>query len=841
MTRWLSVGLAGLLLFLGMSLPVRAAAPPPVSGLVVTDSLLGGAVTVDWSAYTGIQVSAYALYVSTSPLTTVLGLTPWRIYLADTKSASVMGLVDGQDAYFAVVPINGDLYEPRVQSVMAVPRRQGVYGVVTAAFYNPTFPVPNVLVLADNDPSRQVYTDSAGRYCITGLATGSHTLSFSSPTARSTTLNMTVAAGSMTQLDTTIRYTFSAHNNPPTPPTNLQVKAGDGKAILSWDAVLAANVTGYNLYRFSSLAEAQSHTNAILVNNVQIQATSYVDMSLVNGQDFWYTVRAFDGNGTPGSQESSSSNVVAVTPRSQTLPPIDLRAQLNCDGSVTLNWVRPVASDLLGYRVYQQADATMDYAEYVAVDDPGVTTWTSNTLTSGATYTFAVRSYGSAGAEDNTSVRVGLTVPATWNQPRAAISIPKTGKRIDGNALHVQAEPVAAGCGIAASDGILFQYRLSGGTDWIDIPAALAQHPNPDLAAPFFTKWDVTALAEGVYDLRAVAAAGSAVDPAPGFISVTVDHHQPEITETRFNNARFLAEGLVESGRNSVVEGAGAAVGFASSSLGGDTRLRLTLPAPEEFTSDSSLLGGPVGLTLASGQSVFPAGSEVTVGLPYADGDGDGVIDGLGYFAADARVAAYNPTSSSWEVLPGAALDAERQQVSGQTAHFSYFQLRLKDGLVPAELPAKPQGPTLSTSGSFRLAWEPAPGDGVLYELQSATSSDFSQGAATCYVGPLPSAHVTATVTGSGYFRVRTLQPGHAPSPWTEVVAVPVALNYGDVNLDDQVDAVDALLALQMAVGRAQPDLNADLGPLGNGVPAPDGTITAGDALLILRKAVGLW
>lgn len=64
---------------------------------------------------------------------------------------------------------------------------------------------------------------------------------------------------------------------------------------------------------------------------------------------------------------------------------------------------------------------------------------------------------------------------------------------------------------------------------------------------------------------------------------------------------------------------------------------------------------------------------------------------------------------------------------------------------------------------------------------------------------------------------------------------------YADLNNDGTTTAADALLALQMAVGKLTPDLKADLAPLVNGVPAPDGKVTAADALVILRKAVGLW
>lgn len=64
----------------------------------------------------------------------------------------------------------------------------------------------------------------------------------------------------------------------------------------------------------------------------------------------------------------------------------------------------------------------------------------------------------------------------------------------------------------------------------------------------------------------------------------------------------------------------------------------------------------------------------------------------------------------------------------------------------------------------------------------------------------------------------------------------------GDADGDGVTAVFDALLALKMAVGQAAPNLAVcDVAPLINGVPAPDGKVTAADALVILRKAVGLW
>lgn len=66
----------------------------------------------------------------------------------------------------------------------------------------------------------------------------------------------------------------------------------------------------------------------------------------------------------------------------------------------------------------------------------------------------------------------------------------------------------------------------------------------------------------------------------------------------------------------------------------------------------------------------------------------------------------------------------------------------------------------------------------------------------------------------------------------------------GDVNGDGQVDVADALVALQMSLGIVQPSfqqmLHSDVGPLANHAPVPDGKVRLDDAIVILRKAVGI-
>ena len=72
-----------------------------------------------------------------------------------------------------------------------------------------------------------------------------------------------------------------------------------------------------------------------------------------------------------------------------------------------------------------------------------------------------------------------------------------------------------------------------------------------------------------------------------------------------------------------------------------------------------------------------------------------------------------------------------------------------------------------------------------------------------------------------------------------------VTIPDGDLNNDGVVDAADALQALKIAVGIMSPTashiLHGDVAPLdASGTPVPDKQIGVADALLILRKAVGL-
>jgi ELWxxDGT repeat protein len=67
----------------------------------------------------------------------------------------------------------------------------------------------------------------------------------------------------------------------------------------------------------------------------------------------------------------------------------------------------------------------------------------------------------------------------------------------------------------------------------------------------------------------------------------------------------------------------------------------------------------------------------------------------------------------------------------------------------------------------------------------------------------------------------------------------------GDLTGNDALDVPDVLRALRIASGVAEPSMadfiHGDVAPLGaNGLPAPDGIIDMEDALVVLRKMLGV-
>lgn len=102
----------------------------------------------------------------------------------------------------------------------------------------------------------------------------------------------------------------------PAAPSGLTASGGDGTVDLSWDANTESDLEGYNVYRStSSFGDIASATKA---NGSLIGSTSFTDMGLTNGIQYFYRVTAVDDAGNEGSP----SNEDSATPTAQTVSSI---------------------------------------------------------------------------------------------------------------------------------------------------------------------------------------------------------------------------------------------------------------------------------------------------------------------------------------------------------------------------------------------------------------------------------------------------------------------------------------------------------------------------------------
>jgi hypothetical protein len=102
------------------------------------------------------------------------------------------------------------------------------------------------------------------------------------------------------------------------------------------------------------------------------------------------------------------------------------------------------------------------------------------------------------------------------------------------------------------------------------------------------------------------------------------------------------------------------------------------------------------------------------------------------------------------------------------------------------------------------------------------------------------------TISGleSGINTFSVLAIDAAGNATLKTASVTYAIADGNLKGTGVADVSDALRALRISVGlivaTPQDLLHGDVAPLVNGIPTQNGVIDAGDALLILKKAVGL-
>lgn len=403
-------------------------------------------------------------------------------------------------------------------------------------------------------------------------------------------------------------------------------------------------------------------------------------------------------------------------------PAGNFSAQAQYGGRILLSWEPAPYEGITGYRLYSDnGTGIINYASPLALLPAGQTSYTTGVLVSSAAYKFGLRAAHRCGTvEQNTGVTATAPSMFTLSGVRAAIKIPQTGRRVNGNSVTVMAE-LTSGLPYEVKQ-VRLQYKASASSAWLDIPARdPGNHPNPDTSAPYFIHWDVTGLPPGGYDLRAVAAdLGNAADPAPASVAIQVGADEPDIVENSsggkvtkeqvVNNlvANTLQAGDPASAQLAKVEIPAGALDNSTATVAVTNNPALLPPAP----ADAEAAGIAVEINL-SNQSALAGGQSAVVTLVYPDANNDGIVDGTNLRTNLLEMYSSHNAAGPWQRDLESSVDLAAKKVTGRTRHFSFFAL------------FAPMAANLNAARAYPVPWKPGSGgrfdtpagaDGIIFD-----------------------------------------------------------------------------------------------------------------------------
>ncbi|MGM9594286.1 MAG: hypothetical protein ACI3U8_08015 [Candidatus Onthomonas sp.] len=151
---------------------------------------------------------------------------------------------------------------------------------------------------------------------------------------------------------------------------------------LTWTKVEGAST--YKIYRQAADASKAKWT---YMGAVKSTATDYVDTEVEEGMRYFYTVRAFNADGTGGvyydfRSDATKSIAYHATP---------VVKSVNATGGVKVTWSKD--ADASGYRVFRKASGESSYTIIANITKGTTGSYLDKTAVSGKTYTYTVRAY----------------------------------------------------------------------------------------------------------------------------------------------------------------------------------------------------------------------------------------------------------------------------------------------------------------------------------------------------------------------------------------------------------------------------------------------------------------
>jgi hypothetical protein len=350
-------------------------------------------------------------------------------------------------------------------------------------------------------------------------------------------------------------------------------------------------------------------------------------------------------------------------------------------GKIKLDWTPSTSLDAVKYHIYwDNASGTIDYSSPLVTLAHPANSWTTDSLTIGNVYKFGIRVENNIGkTETNTSIVASAVAISSLTGVKAQIKVPQTGKKISGNSVTVIAEIIYGN--ISDVSYVRFEYKPSNLSEWQNIISSNSNHPNPDTTYPYFIQWDVNNLADGNYDIRAVAVNKlNNIDDTPSFITITIDKIDPDIEEKKEGKSIEKKE-RIDTGKDNVLK-------IGSEDKNALTQINLPNGVVNKEEIKLSATVNPTDLPTIQERDILSTNEylkvsidnsestllnkEAIIIMPYKDSDNDGKVDGLNIPEKYLSIFYYNLSSGKWEKVT-TEIDKEKKCCIAKVAHFSLF------------------------------------------------------------------------------------------------------------------------------------------------------------------------
>lgn len=209
-------------------------------------------------------------------------------------------------------------------------------------------------------------------------------------------------------------YSFGMGDTiPPAIPQTLNVINGDRNVLLSWDENQDPDIAYYTIYRSGIDGFVPAPEDSL--TEVWKTTTNIADTSVINGEVYYYRIKAKDVN---GNISQASSQVVASPIDLAPLPPTELLTSVG-DGTITLTWTPGNEYDVYGHIIYRSEINNFEPvpADSIATIYLPEITFLDSGLVSGWTYFYKISSFDIGGnisqeSEQAFGVPQDLTAPS---------------------------------------------------------------------------------------------------------------------------------------------------------------------------------------------------------------------------------------------------------------------------------------------------------------------------------------------------------------------------------------------------------------------------------------------